>query len=102
MEILSFGCWSESLVRIEDLMQTLAKRQAHSIKQLHLATINSSERSSIPGQRSDLDSRSFRPFTFLHTLSIDSTYLTNQLLQGFLDQSTPLKQSVDNCARAYK
>ena len=97
MEILSLGCWSESLVRIEDLMQTLADRQAHSIKQLHLATIKSSEAPSIATPPSHLDSQSFRPFTFLHTLSIDSTYLTNELLQCFLQQATPLKQSVDIC-----
>lgn len=39
-----------------------------------------------------LPSQSFLPFTFLHTLSIDSTYLTNEFLQGFLQQPTPLKR----------
>jgi hypothetical protein len=39
-----------------------------------------------------LTSQSFLPFTSLHTLSIDSTYLTNELLQCFAQQPTPLKR----------
>jgi hypothetical protein len=41
-----------------------------------------------------LTSQSFLPFTSLHTLSIDSTYLTNELLQCFAQQPTPLKRYV--------
>ncbi len=39
-----------------------------------------------------LRSELFLPFISLHTLSIDSTYLTNELLQSFIQQSIPLKR----------
>jgi hypothetical protein len=49
LEILSFGCWFESLFRIEELVHVLAQRQSQSIKQLHLASIKNSETHSIAG-----------------------------------------------------
>jgi hypothetical protein len=49
LEILSFGCWFESLFRIEELLNVLGKRQSHSIKQLHLASIKNNETHSITG-----------------------------------------------------
>ena len=61
IEILSFGCWFESLFRVEELIQILAQRQAHSIKQLHLASIKNSETHTFAGQ-----SRSIFEGTFKH------------------------------------
>ncbi|CAF5140568.1 unnamed protein product, partial [Rotaria magnacalcarata] len=43
MEIISFGCWFESLFRIEEIVHVLAQKQSQSIQQLHLASIKSSE-----------------------------------------------------------
>ena len=59
MEIVSFGCWFESLFRIEELVDLLAQRQAPSIKQLQLASIKNSETHAIAG-RSDRE-RSLSP-----------------------------------------
>ena len=50
IEILSFGCWFESLYRVEELIQVLAQRQALSIKELHLASIKNSETHTFAGQ----------------------------------------------------
>ena len=108
IEVLSFGCWFESLFRIEELVHVLAQGQPQSIKQLHLASIKNSETHAIAGliesspfictiEKFDyldiyLPSQVFLPFTSLHTLSIDSNYLTNELLQCFVQQPTPLKR----------
>ncbi|CAF1086201.1 unnamed protein product [Rotaria sp. Silwood1] len=92
MEIISFGCWFESLFRIEELVHVLAQKQSQSIKQLHLASIKSSETHSIADIY--LTSQSFLPFTSLNTLSIDSTYLTDELLQCFAQQLAPLKRLI--------
>jgi hypothetical protein len=50
IETISFGCWFESLFRIEELVHVLSQRQAQSIKQLHLASIKNSETHSIAGK----------------------------------------------------
>jgi hypothetical protein len=106
IETISFGCWFESLFRIEELVHVIAQRQSQSIKQLHLASIKNSETHAIAGKSNQIDlfnlkiyildiyltSQSFLPFTSLQTLSIDSTYLTNDLLQCFAQQPTPLKR----------
>ncbi|UJR37213.1 hypothetical protein I4U23_029922 [Adineta vaga] len=92
LEILSFGCWFESLFRIEELVHVLAQRQSQSIKQLHLASIKNSETHSIADIY--LTSQSFLPFISLNTLSMDSTYLTNELLQCFAQQPTQLKRLI--------
>lgn len=61
MEIISFGCWFESLFRIEELVNILAQKQSQSIKQLHLASIKSSEIHSMSGK----EIRHSSHFTFI-------------------------------------
>lgn len=90
IEILSFGCWFESLYRIEELLHILAQQQPYAIKQLHLASIKNSETHTIADIY--LPSQLFLPFISLNSLSVDSNYLTNELLQCFIQQSIPLKR----------
>ncbi|CAM4775409.1 unnamed protein product [Rotaria magnacalcarata] len=92
MEIISFGCWFESLFRIEEIVHVLAQKQSQSIQQLHLASIKSSETHSIADIY--LSSQSFLPFSSLNTLSIDSTYFTNELLHCLVQQSASLKRLI--------
>lgn len=110
LETLSLGCWFESLHRVEEIVQLLGEHQPSTIKQLHLASIKNSETPTTTGRDDDtfelsiddqsmkssvdiyLPSHAFLPFTALHTLSIDSTYLNNDLLQCFAQQRTPLQR----------
>jgi len=93
LETLSFGCWFECLYRIEEIVQTLAQRQPSTIKQLYLASIKNSETQTTNADIF-LPSHSFLPFSSLQTLSIDSNYLTNDLLHCFAQQRTPLERLI--------
>ena len=53
IEIFSFGCWFESLFRIEELVHLLAERQASSIRQLHLASIKNSDPQTIASTKEE-------------------------------------------------
>ncbi|CAF0773465.1 unnamed protein product, partial [Didymodactylos carnosus] len=94
LEELSFGCWSEALYSIDGLITILNQNRHQTLKSLHLASIkNNSETHSI----SDiyLTSEVFSPFRALHTLSIDSTYLTENLLQCFYQpERVPLNKLI--------
>lgn len=92
IEILSFGCWHESLYRVDELVKLLGQRENSSIQQLHLASIKNNEIQSI--SHIQLSSESFLTLTQLHTLSIDSTYLTNEFLKCFAQQGTSLQRLI--------
>lgn len=49
IEVLSFGCWFESLYHVEELLHLLAQQQPYALKQLHVASIKNNETHTIAG-----------------------------------------------------
>ncbi|CAF0954244.1 unnamed protein product [Didymodactylos carnosus] len=93
LEELSFGCWIEALHSINDLMTILNQSRHQTLKSLHLASIKNSETHFTPDIY--ISSEVFSPFRALQTLSIDSTYLTENLLHCFgQSQRTPLNKLI--------
>lgn len=82
----ALGCVEELLEHSNVLVSLLARHHAYHLESLHLASVK--EDSDNYGII-DLDANHFRPFRALKHISIDFDYLTNDVLEAFVENKAP-------------